>query len=92
MIKKEINDVVKDLKEIFNIKEKEFELDNPMCIHTSKDGEECFMINKQYKERYEVISLLQDYFLDKVVKDGYCEVDNITFVFTTFKIKKGKPE
>lgn len=49
------------------------------------------MIAKQKFERYEVISKLQDYFKDKVIEGGYLEVSPITFVHTTFEVKRGKP-
>jgi len=84
--KVEIFTVVSDLRKLFNIND-----ENNMAIHLSSGDKDSFMINKQYKERLEVIDILQEYFANKVIIDGYCEVHNITFVFTTFEIKKGKP-
>lgn len=46
-----------------------------------------FMVDKQYLERSKVIDKLQEFFADKVIDDGQCRIDNITFVFTSFFIE-----
>ena len=50
------------------------------------------MIDKRVFERFQILSMLQDYFSDKVIIGGYLIVDSITFIFTTFEVKYGKPE
>jgi len=83
MKKKQIKDVVSDLKELF-------EIENNEIGSTESDGK--FLINKQHFERFEVIGKLQNYFSDKSIDGGYLEVGSITFVFTSFEVKSGKPE
>ena len=74
-----INKVISDLKSLFKIGEStEF---------ASTESEGKFMIDKRVFERFQILSMLQDYFSDKVIIGGYLIVDSITFVFTTFEVK-----
>lgn len=50
-----------------------------------------FFIDKNVTERGEVFEKLQEYFEERVIKGGYCTVSPITFVWTSFDLKKGKP-
>lgn len=50
-----------------------------------------FFIDKNVTERGEVFEKLQEYFEERVIKGGYCTVSPITFVWTTFELKEGKP-
>lgn len=56
----------------------------------NKDGV-TFFIDKNVTERGEVMQKLQEYFEERIIKDGYCTVNPITFVWTTFELKEGKP-
>ena len=79
-----INQVISDLKSLFKIGE------STEFVSTESEGK--FMIDKRVFERFQILSMLQDYFSDKVIIGGYLIVDSITFVFTTFEVKSGKPE
>lgn len=76
---------IKDIKELFSI-------DNKMTKGTLIHGYEIngkFNINKQFKERFEVLDMLQAYFKDKMFIPGYGLVmGNITFIYTDFQIKE----
>lgn len=50
-----------------------------------------FFIDKNITERGEVFEKLQEYFGERVIEGGYCELSPITFVWTSFELKKGKP-
>lgn len=50
-----------------------------------------FFIDKNVTERGEVIEKLQGYFEEKVIEGGYCALSPITLVWTSFELKKGKP-
>jgi len=78
-----MHQVAEDLEKVFEIEKG----NNGSTRHDFK-----FMINKQHFERFLVIEMLQKYFNDKVILDGYLQVAGITFVFTTFEIKQGKPD
>ena len=82
-VKKE--QVIEDLRSLFEIGEM---VEGNMSMEA--DGE--FQIDKRKFERDEVIDMLLDYFCDKVVENGYVKIDSITFLFTTFWVKTGKPE
>lgn len=74
-----VNKVINDLKNIFELSEDD--------LTNGFFKENKFFINKNYKSRFEVISLLQDYFHDKVFEKGYgLKISPITLVFTGFKI------
>lgn len=49
-----------------------------------------FFIDKNVTERGEVFEKLQEYFKERVIKGGYCELSSITLAWTTFELKKGK--
>ena len=84
MEQKEIKDVRQDLIELFEIgKHKDI---------GTRQSENKFYIDKQDLEREEVLSKLQSYFSNGItIKGGYISVSSITFVFTFFEIKEGKP-
>ena len=71
-IKISIEKVIKDLKVLFNTENNEF--------GTIEDSGK-FYIQKMQFERFQVISMLQNYFNDKCIDGGYCSVGNITFVY-----------
>ena len=50
-----------------------------------------FFIDKNVTERGEVFEKLQEYFNERVIQGGYCELSPITLVWTSFELKKGKP-
>lgn len=50
-----------------------------------------FFIDKNVTERGEVFEKLQEYFKERVIKGGYCTVSPITLLWTSFELKKGKP-
>ena len=81
-IKVTIEKTISDLKELFKTENNEF---------GTMQNEGNFYIQKKQFERYEVISMLQEYFSDKYIDGGYCRIGNITFVFTDFKIISGVP-
>lgn len=74
--------VINDLKSLFNTEKNEFGT-------VESDGK--FSIQKRQFERFKVIDMLQNYFSDKFIDEGYCSVGNITMVFTTFEILEGIP-
>lgn len=89
MSKQEITkeQAIKDLIEIFDIKEGEFINQEEQVLSYETEGK--FGISKQLMGRYTVIDKLQEYFKDKVFENGFgLVVSPITLVFTTFEIKK----
>lgn len=82
-----------DLIEIFGaVSAEEFRKRNE---HVSWYGETeegvTFFIDKNVTERGEVFEKLQEYFEERVIKGGYCELSPITLIWTSFELKKGKP-
>ena len=59
--------------------------------YSDNDDSVTFFIDKNVTERGEVFQKLQEYFEERVIKGGYCNVSPITLVWTTFELKKGKP-
>ena len=68
-----------------------FEIEQPTAENGSFVSERKFCIDKRKFERFEVIDMLQTYFSDRCVLDGYLKVDSITIVFTTFEVLEGTP-
>ena len=83
MQEKEIDVIIQELRELFEI------TDNGKNGNLEGSGK--FYINKMYMQRIMVVEKLQNYFEDTNVKDGFVSVSNITFVFTSFEVCKGKP-
>ena len=79
---------IDDLKELFGLKS-DFDGAGSGCREKPEDTAE-FFIFKGDVTRLEVIDKLQTYFSDKVIADGQCRIDSITFVFTTFHIEPRK--
>lgn len=79
--KQEAVDAIKKFLDYENHKE------NKEVIVSEKNGSWRFMVNKSYLERFEVIDKLQDFFFDKVIEDGQCRIEPITFVYTMFFIE-----
>lgn len=79
-----ISQVISDLKNLFKIGEQNG--------FASSENQGKFMIDKRIFERLQIISMLQEYFSDKLIDGGYLIVDSITFVYTTFEVKAGKPD
>ena len=52
-----------------------------------EDGTADFFFDKRQYMRDEVISRLVTYFNDKIITDGQCRIDEITFVWTTVHIE-----
>jgi len=82
--KVEIKQVVSDLIQLF-------EISKPTEGNASYVFGNKLAIDKRKFERLQVIDMLTDYFEDKVIIDGYLEVEPITFVHTVFEIKEGHP-
>ena len=59
--------------------------------YSDNDDSVTFFIDKNVTERGEVLQKLKAYFEERVIKGGYCNVSTITLVWTTFELKKGKP-
>lgn len=79
-------ETVEALKELFDY-ENNKKSNNVIVVEEQSGGRITFMVNKQYMERFEVIDKLKEFFADKVIDDGQCRVDNITFMFTSFFIE-----
>ena len=79
-------ETVEALKELFDYKNNK-ENKNVLVVENKEEGRTTFMVNKQYMERFEVIDKLQGFFADKVIDEGQCHIDNITFVYTIFFIE-----
>jgi len=80
----EIEQIIADLTKLFAIEQ-------PTAENGSFVSDGKFYIDKRKFERLLVIDMLQEYFLNRVIKDGYLKVDSITMVFTTFEVLEGKP-
>lgn len=76
------------IPQVKNGLKKLFDIDN---LKDSQVHGNRFYIHKQDIERLQCIDMLKEYFQDKVIDGGYLEVEPITFIFTTFEIKEGKP-
>jgi hypothetical protein len=85
-IEVEINQVVQDLTALFRINE-----NHESAFKSLRSGKK-FLINKRQYERLEVIEMLQAYFTDKVIKNGYLGVSPMTLVFTVFEVFEGDPK
>ena len=83
VIKISIEQAKKDLIKIFEL--------NKNNKSASYQNENKFFIDKREFERFQVIEKLKNYFSDKVLVEGYLQVGQITFVFTDFEFKSGKP-
>lgn len=59
--------------------------------YSDNDDGVTFFIDKNITERGEVFKKLQEYFEERVIKGGYCTVSPLTLVWTSFELKKGKP-
>lgn len=93
MEKVSIEKATEDLKEIFGaVTFEEFKKGDHLSWFNMENGETLFYIDKQRHERYETIEKLQNYFSDKVIDGGYCAVNPVTLVWTTFQLKKGQPK
>ena len=79
-------ETVEALKELFDY-ENNKENKNVLVVENKEESRTTFMVNKQYMERFEVIDKLKDFFADKVVNEGQCRIENITFVYTIFFIE-----
>ena len=79
-------ETVEALKELFDY-ENNKENKNVLVVENKEEDRTTFMVNKQYMERFEVIDKLKDFFADKVINEGQCRIENITFVYTIFFIE-----
>jgi len=71
--------VISELRELF-------EIDNTQKLQCfENDGH--FGISKSKMGRGYVISKLQDYFDGILIEGGYCSINGLTLVYTTFAIK-----
>lgn len=86
-----IDQVIKDLKEEFEIEKVYKETDPEKKVGTT-ENKGTFHIDKRHFPRHEVLAKLQAYFVGKAVKGGFIEVSPITMVITTFHVKEGIPE
>ena len=85
MEKKKLQDAMNELKQLFidnGVKFKTFEKDENKKENTSWMVDTTFMIDKNHLDRYDVIALVKDYFKDKCIENGYCEIGPITLVWT----------
>jgi hypothetical protein len=83
MEKKSIEKISGELKDLFEVvKENEF---------VSYEVDNKFMIDKRQFARFEVLSMLQEYFSNTSVDGGYVKVGQITFAMTDFEILEGRP-
>ena len=72
-----LEDAVKEIRNLFNITENS----------KSRENKGVFSIDKEEFERDEVISMLKEYFNDKYLDGGMCEITPLTLKTTIFKIK-----
>lgn len=88
-----IETATKELKEKFNaLTFEEFRMKKEHANWYNYDnGIVTFYIDKQVMSRGETITILQQYFTGKVIDGGFCSISPITFVWTTFELKQGKP-
>ena len=89
-----IKKATEDLKEKFNaLTYEEFRIRKEHANwYNTDNGTVTFFIDKQVMSRGETITILQQYFTGKVIDGGFCSISPITFVWTTFELKKGKPK
>jgi len=80
----EIEQVIADLTKLF-------EIEQPAENNASFVQGRKFFIYKRKFERLLVIDMLQEYFSNRVINNGYLKVGSITMVFTTFEVLEGKP-
>lgn len=82
-----------ELIEIFGaVSSEEFRKRNErLSWYSENEDGVTFFIDKNVTERCEVLEKLQEYFKERVINGGYCELSPITFVWTSFELKKGKP-
>lgn len=73
-----VEKAIKEIRDLFNIDSSE----------KSRENKGVFSINKNEFEREEVIKKLTDYFKDKYLDGGKCEITPITLMSTVFKIEK----
>ena len=74
-----VEKAIEDVRSLFNI-------DSVDSI--SKEHKGVFMISKKEFERDEVLKILGDYFKDKYIDGGKCEINPLTLMNTIFKIEK----
>lgn len=79
---------IEDLKKIFNVSSDMEEHRKGKLSFCTDEGD--FFIDKRDCEYYGVLEKLQDYFKDKVIKDGQCRIDSIVLLYTTFHIEDRK--
>lgn len=78
-------EAIEQLKDLFDMHGRDT---SKGCV-TDKENEcATFMVDKRYKERYEVIGILQEYFADKVIENGQCRIEPLTMVHTAFHIEE----
>ena len=81
-MEKPIIDVIEDFKKLFNVS-------NSNLLSYEHDG--VFHIGKTDMSRLKVLDELGKYFNGVTIKGGFVEVDNITFIHTVVRVKKGHP-
>lgn len=88
-----IEKATKDLKEKFNaLTFEQFRMRKEHAnFYNTDNGTVTFYIDKQVMSRGETFTILQQYFTRKVIDGGFCSLSPITFVWTTFELKKGEP-
>lgn len=93
MEKVTIEEAKEDLVEIFGaVSSEEFRRRKEHLSWYSDTGDGVsFFIDKNVTGRGEVFKKLQQYFEERVIEGGYCTVSPITFIWTTFELKQGKP-
>lgn len=82
-----------ELIEIFGaVSSEEFRKRNEhLSWYSENEDGVTFFIDKNVTERGEVFEKLQEYFEERVINGGYCVLSPITLVWTSFELKKGKP-
>lgn len=88
-----IENAKNDLMEIFGaVSSEEFrKRKEHLSWYSENEDGVSFFIDKNVTERGEVFEKLQKYFEERVIKGGYVTVSPITLVWTSFELKKGKP-
>lgn len=69
-----------------------FKADNISLFVDGANDTAVFKLDKRKYPRDEVVGKLVDYFKGKVIKDGECRIESITFVYTTVKVMEKKGE
>lgn len=89
-MKKEITlqEAIDGIKGLFNVKTFEAHEDGESFVSLKENGEATFFFDKRQYWRDDVINRLVEYFNDKVIIDGQCRIDSITFVWTTVYLEK----